>query len=169
MDAYGLHLMLNYVPLAVTAIGVAMLAIGLWKASETTKKIGLLVLITAAVVILPVYVTGEITGAAYPVAAAKELVGRHRSSALPAFLLTAVSGIAAVFAVIFATRRPDWRKWLLIVALLAGVLALLFLARTVLAGRQIKFGGVQTRLDRVERSTEVTNQKSERGNKLWLA
>jgi hypothetical protein len=167
MDAYSLHLQLNYIPVVGTFAGALMLALGLWRQSEGLKKAGLWLCIAIALLILPVYVSGEITGASYPIVAVKDLIGQHRFAALPGFMLIETAGILAIAALFLNARRPEPARRLVWLVLAMTLLGSVFLVRAVLVGRQIKFGapnaGIET--NKIFSATKTT----EMGEKLWLA
>jgi uncharacterized membrane protein len=59
MDATHIHLALTHFPIMASVIGVGILVYGLLAKNDTAKKIALIVFILAAVVTIPVYLTGE--------------------------------------------------------------------------------------------------------------
>jgi hypothetical protein len=169
MDAYSLHLQFNYFPVIGTFAGILMLALGLWRESDKLRKTGLWILIAVAVLILPVYVSGEITGAGYPIVAVKDLIGQHRLAALPGFILIETAGLAAIAALFLNNRRPAPARRLVWLVLAMTILGSAFLVRAALVGRQIKFGapqvGIESNRDFFETATTKT---TELGEKLWL-
>src|SRR3974377_415117 len=59
MIAVHVHLLLSHAPTLVILIGCGLLIIGAWLKSEDLKKAGLGVFVLGALVVLPLYLTGD--------------------------------------------------------------------------------------------------------------
>ncbi len=167
MDAYNLHLLLNYYPLIGAFAGGLFLILGLWRKSDKLKRIGLWIIVAVAVLVFPVYVSGEITGKAYPIAGRMDVLKSHRLSALGSFGSVVVAGLAAAAALFLIGRKPDKARWFVLIALVVAVVGGVFLARTALIGRQIKWTTGHVR-DSKNSFRTVNKNQSEMGEKLWL-
>jgi uncharacterized membrane protein len=149
MDAQKIHWLLNHYPIIVLAIGVAVLFIGVWRNSDGTKRASMMVIALSALVTLPVFVTGEIGGAA----AARnysgphaEALALHKNSARTAFLLMEAAGIVALVGLIFPRRRPTISRWMTTAVLLTSLAACGLIGYTTYIGRQVKWAGVESSL-----------------------
>ena len=118
-----LHLLLNHLPIIVTALALALLAIAIWRQDDTIARTGLAFLVGAAVSALPTYLTGE--GSEDLVEklpdVTEALVESHSDIALVAALVVGALGIAALWA-IWRYRKPARIPRRFVLALLAGSL-----------------------------------------------
>jgi hypothetical protein len=113
MNWAHVHLLLGHLPVIGTIFGVLLLLLALLRKSEELKRVSLGVFVFTALIVLPVYFTGEpaeevvehLPGVAEP------LIERHENAALFALLIAGVTGIAAlIWLIIFrrAERLPGW-------------------------------------------------------------
>src|SRR6266542_3751374 len=59
MNATHIHLFLNHIPLISAAVAILLIAIGVVKKSAELKKASLWIFVVAALITIPVYLTGE--------------------------------------------------------------------------------------------------------------
>jgi uncharacterized membrane protein len=142
MDALQVHTLLNHYPMIGSIIGMILLIIGLWRKNEKAKRVSLWIFCLVALLILPIYATGEIAGAnnGMTIGTAADLIKQHRATALIAFALIEATGIAAFFGLILLSRSPSRARWTVILVLVLSIASTLIVTRTTLMGRQIKFG-----------------------------
>ena len=102
-----LHLLLNHLPIIVTALALALLAVAVWRGNDTLTRTGLVFLVVAALSALPVYLSGEgAEDAADKLPGVTEaLIERHSDIALVAAIVVGALGIAAQFG-LWRYRRP---------------------------------------------------------------
>jgi len=134
MNPAAIHLALNHFPPILSFAALIVLVIGVTWKSEVTVRAGLVVLILAALVAIPVYLTGE---------PAEELVEdmegvngvsihRHEEAGEWAFILLIAQGVVALFSLWKPTLR-----WALVVTLLVTVLSTIAVFRTAYLGGKI--------------------------------
>lgn len=143
MDSLKLHLFLNYYPAIATAAGTAFLLIGFWLKSGKAKQAGLWIILAAAIVAMPVFVSGEISGSASfaSTGAVSDGLRQHKEAARPAFLLLAAAGIAALIGLILLRRKSDHARIGVLITLILGLAASGLIIRTTYIGRQVKWAG----------------------------
>ncbi|HBR58271.1 MAG TPA: hypothetical protein DEA22_12510 [Blastocatellia bacterium] len=143
MDALKLHLFLNYYPAILTAAGTAFLTIGIWLKSGRATRTGLWIMIAAAIVAMPVFVSGEISGGASFALTGllSDALRSHQEAARPAFLVMAAAGLASLIGLILLKIKTDYARIGVILALILGLTASVLIIRTTYIGRQVKWAG----------------------------
>jgi uncharacterized membrane protein len=134
------HLLLNHVPIIVTALALLLLAVALWRDDDTLVRTGLVFLVGGALSALPTYLTGESAEHAVEKmpGVTEELIDKHQDIALIAAIVLGVLGVAALWA-IWRYRKPARIPRQLAVALLAAtVVSAGLMAYTGLLGGQIR-------------------------------
>lgn len=140
MNWAHIHLLLNHLPVVGTIFGVLLLLLALVRKSEELKRVGLGVLVLAALIALPVYFTGEpaekvvehLPGVAEP------MIERHENAALFALLMAGGAGVVALAGLILFRRAEKLPRWIVAATLV------LSLATSGLMGWTANLGG-QTR------------------------
>ena len=151
MDAQQLHLMLNYYPAIGTFIGVVFLLIGFWRRSDRIKQTSLKIFFVVALLALPTFVSGEISGAA----AARihtgphaEALNQHKETARTAFLLLEATGLAALIGLFLFRRGSNLARWCVLAVLVLSLAACGLIAYTTHLGRQVKWAGVAINIEK---------------------
>jgi len=98
MNAAHAHLMLNHVPVLGLAFGLGLLAFGVWRKNDVLKKTALTLFVIAAMVAVPVYLTGEpAEDLAKPLPGVSEaILEQHEETAVYAFAGMVAVGILAL-------------------------------------------------------------------------
>ncbi len=102
MNAAQVHLALNHLPILVPAIGIVILAVGLWARSPDLRKAGLALLLLGAVAAIPTFLSGEPTEALaknYP-GVSRIAIHEHEAAARTAFIVLEVAGAGALLALV---------------------------------------------------------------------
>ena len=141
MDIVHLHLMLNHVPVIGIVFGLVVLAWGVMRRSDEVKIVGLVALILAALVALPVYFTGEPAEEIVEKlpGVSEGLIGLHEDSATLSLIFAMIAGGLAFVSLI--TRRAGSAavaKFMVIATLLVSAGTSLLMARTANLGGQIR-------------------------------
>lgn len=94
-----LHLLLNHLPIIVTALATLLLAVGVWRRQDVLVRVGCALLIGAAISALPVYLTGEpAEHAVEQLPGVREtLIEEHQDAALIAAVLLGFAGLTALW------------------------------------------------------------------------
>lgn len=139
MDATRIHTLLNYLPLALTLLGILTLLIGTWRSNNKLRLTGLGLFCLTSLITLAVYATGEIAGKGSDLMVGQvwENIRVHRASALPAFVAVEVAGVFALFGLLAMARKRQLARWHVAVVLILAVAAIGLSARTTHLGRQI--------------------------------
>lgn len=95
-----LHLLLNHLPIIVTAVATLLLAVGVWRRQDALVRVACALLIGAAISALPVYLTGEPAEHAVEriVGVSEALIEEHQDAALVAAVVLGLVGLTAVWA-----------------------------------------------------------------------
>lgn len=136
MNEAHLHLLLNHVPILGSLFGLVVLAVGLFRHDTSVVRTGLVTLLAAAVLCLPVQLTGE--GAEEALrglpGVAPELVQAHEEAAELSFWLLELTGAVAMLALL----APQHARLLTRLALAGAVLSFALLAWAGSLGGQIR-------------------------------
>jgi len=140
MNGAHLHLLLNHVPVILAPAGLVILALGLVRRSTEVLKVGLAVIVAAALFTVPTYFSGE---------KAADVVGdlsgvnmddieHHAVMAVQAFVAIGVTGLVALAALLLGLRGKAAPFWLVITTLVLAVIASGWLALTANLGGLIR-------------------------------
>ena len=131
--AAHIHLMLCHTPVLTIMFGVALLIIGLLRGDQGDQKISLILLVGAAALTIPVYLTGEPA-----VGAAKgspefvdSILERHKTVSALAMAGCVVLGIVAL-AGLLLFRSRNLTRWFGFVLLVTGMIECVVLIWTAL-------------------------------------
>ena len=140
MNGAHLHLILNHGPVVLAPVGFVLLALGLLRRNAEFVKVGLGVVVVAALFTVPTYVSGD--GAAEIVSdlpgVTSEAIERHDEMAELAFVAIGLAGVAALVALVLGTRGKAAPKWLTIVTLILALAASAVLGVTANLGGEIR-------------------------------
>ncbi len=138
MNYAHIHLILNHVPVLGTVFGLLILTYGLNRKSEEVLKVGLIVFVGAALVTIPVYLTGEPAEeiVEHLAGVSENIIEQHEDWALYALVLMEITGVLALLN-LFAFRR-SFSKMLLTAALLSSIIAFGLIFWTANLGGKIR-------------------------------
>ncbi len=107
MNATHIHLLLNHIPLISAAVAILLLVVGVVRKSSDLKKASLWIFVIAALVTIPVYLTGEPAEeiAEHLPGVADPIIEQHERAALFSLISIEILGVVSL-AAIFASRRP---------------------------------------------------------------
>lgn len=140
MNSAHAHLILNHIPVIGLWLSVIVLAIGLFKKSEEIKKVGLLLFVMMALIMIPTYLTGEpaeeiverLPGVSH------DLIEKHEEAALPAAIVVALVGVLALFGIIRARGGGMVPGWVVMASLILSLIGGGMMAWTAHLGGQIQ-------------------------------
>lgn len=135
-----LHLLLNHLPIIVTALGLLLIAIAVWRRDDYLARVALAFFVGGALSALPTYLTGD--GAENAVknlpGVTKTLIEQHSDIALIAAIVVGVLGAFALWA-LWRYRRPAILPAMIVRATVVGaVVGAGLMAYTGLLGGQIR-------------------------------
>lgn len=140
MNAAHVHLILNHFPPIVAVVASVVLATGtIWRRSDV-RRTGALLIVLAAAIAVPVYLSGE---------PAEEIVEDlagvnataiepHEDSAKWALALLIVAGVASLASLFFFRAEPELPNWAIATLLILALFATAASVRTALLGGRIR-------------------------------
>jgi uncharacterized membrane protein len=142
LNGAQMHLLLNHLPVIVPVIGLGVSVLGWRSGSEDTRRIGLGLLVIAAVLTVPTYLTGdpaEDVVKNYP-GISRLLIRDHDDAALWVLILNLLSGAIAALILVAQERRSAWatRKLSWWALLMVSLMAIGAAARTAHLGGLIR-------------------------------
>lgn len=150
MNAAYIHLTLNHFPLVLNLAAIMILIAGLYARNRGVLRTALALMVAAALLAIPVYLTGE---GAEEIVEHLEGVNRvsihpHEEAAEWAFIMICIEGAAALGALALSFRR-EIPRILIIVILIFYTLATAATIRTAFLGGKIhhpesEMGGART-------------------------
>ena len=141
MDIAHLHLILNHIPVTASIFGFIILAVGIILRSVPIRNVGLGFLVLAALVAIPVYLTGESAEEIVEEIqrADESFIDKHLVAAQLSLALAFVSGLLALGALLpMRAAFARLRGYLVLSALLASVFTCSSMAWTANLGGQIR-------------------------------
>jgi uncharacterized membrane protein len=161
MNAAYLHILLNHFPLMGMLFGLVFLIVALFSKNEPTQRSGLCLIIFAAVMTIPTYLTGE---------GAEDIVGHlptfsekvlslHEEAAEKAIWLIGITGLFAIPGLLFSLMRRKVPTWLRAIIFLLTLGSLVATARINFLGGKISHtelrdGGPMNAGDADEKETD---------------
>lgn len=140
MDWTHLHLILNHLPVIGSALGFLVLSWGMLRGYDEVKKVGLAILIFAALVAVPVYLTGEPaeeTVENLP-GVSEQIIGQHEDSALYSLIAVIATGVVALAGLILFQIKVEFARILLFTSLVFSLITGGLMAYTANLGGQIR-------------------------------
>jgi hypothetical protein len=136
MSLAHIHLILNHAPIFGTIFGFLILMYARLRNSREIMVVGLGMLVLAALLTVPVYLTGDYAASdirqlpEFSKAAAEE----HEDSAVWAFALVGALGLFALYGLTFAMKDKKPPKWLPIIVMVLSILSIAAFIRTAQLG-----------------------------------
>ena len=145
MDAVHVHLMLNHVPVLGVLFGTALLVYALFRPSTEMKRLSFGLFVIAAVVAIPVYLTGEpaehrvegLPGVSHTI------VEEHEDAAKVAFIGMIALGSIALAGLVWSWRKSLFPQWLAAAVLLAAVVVSLLSVWTANLGGKVRHSEIR--------------------------
>lgn len=141
MNLAHVHLLLNHMPVVGSIIGLLLLLWAFLRGSDELKRASLALFVAAAVVSVPVFLTGEpaeeLTENLPGVSEA--VIERHEDSAVLSLIAAEVLGAISLFGLILAWRsREKAARWTMALSLAASLVTVGLMAWTANLGGQIR-------------------------------
>lgn len=145
MNAPHLHLIVNHVPVIATPIGLVVLLLGLFRRNREFVTVGLGIVVVAALMTVPAYLTGE--PAADVVGNIPEVPGeaieRHEEVAEQAFIVVGLAGLVALAGLVLQWRGKLAPKALLWATVVLALAASAWLGLTANLGGEVRHSEIR--------------------------
>jgi uncharacterized membrane protein len=138
MNWTHVHLLLNHIPVLGTLFGLLLLAWGMVRRNESIQRAALATFFVAALVAVPVFLTGEPSEDAveHLAGTAEGAIETHEDAAVLALIGVELLGVIAVLSVI--RRRAGLARFVTRAALVVAVVTAGLMARTANLGGKIR-------------------------------
>jgi uncharacterized membrane protein len=135
-----LHLLLNHFPIIVTILGLLLLAVAMWRNSDSLTRVALAFFVGGALSALPTYLTGESAEktARHLPDVTRELIETHSDSAVISAIFVGLLGVFALWALWRFRTDVTLPRWVVRVALVASIIGSGLMSWTGLLGGQIR-------------------------------
>lgn len=140
MDPVHVHLFLNHFPVICSILSVPFFLYAYWRKSDELKQLALLVLVFAAAVTIPVYLSGEPAEEVVEKLAgvSHDLIEQHEDAAYFAMISMMITGVISLIGLIsMFLKKAAAAKFLVLVALLSAIGSAGLMLRTSNLGGQI--------------------------------
>jgi hypothetical protein len=145
MTAAHAHLLLSHGPIMGSIFGFGVMGFGLWRGSDELKRTALLFFVIAAVLVAPLYLTGEpATDAVKGLPGVSDhVLDRHQAAAGAALAATVILGGGGVAGlIIFRGARPI-ATWFAVLMLGGALLVSGLIAWTANLGGQVRHSEIR--------------------------
>jgi hypothetical protein len=159
MNSAYIHLVLNHIPVIGIGIGILILAYGFLTKSDEVKKLSLMLFIIVAIVVIPVYLTGEPAEeiVEHLVGVSEAAIDPHEDAAIYALIFMEITGVLALLN-LFLFSRSFAKKFVLVTSLSAVVAGASIIWTANLGGKirhtEINAGSDQTTTPEKKAKTE---------------
>jgi uncharacterized membrane protein len=145
MDAVHIHLLLNHVPVLGSIFGVLFLGYALLRGSEELKQVALAILVFAALVAIPVYLTGEPAEEAVEKLAgvSHDIIEQHEDGAKFSLILSLITGTFALLTLALNIFKQGLARWAIALPLVLSVATAVSMAVTANSGGQIRHSEIR--------------------------
>lgn len=140
MDAVHIHLMLNHIPVLLTPLAFVMLMLGLLRKNQTLRTTALNLFVIAAIVAVPVYLTGEPSEEMVETLPGiqESIVEQHEDAGKLGLIGTSVVGLLAVLFLVLHKAKTDFPVKSSLLLLLISAVSSGLLIQTAYIGGQIR-------------------------------
>lgn len=146
IDPVHLHLLLNHVPVLGSFFALILLAIGLLLRRGYLQKLGLAIIVVAAIVALPVFFTGDPAEEAveHLSGVVESTIDAHQNAANIAFGSVLAAGAIALGALYLSRRGRQLPRPAAVIAFLACLITAILMARTANLGGKIRHSEISS-------------------------
>lgn len=135
-----LHLMLNHLPIVVTALGLLLLVVAMLRRQDTLARVAFAFFVGGGLAALPTYLTGEpaeelVEGLP---GVTEAIIERHEDAALSAAIIVGVLGAFALLLLWRYRRATALPTWAVRIALVGALVGSAAMARTGLLGGEVR-------------------------------
>lgn len=129
MNNVQIHLMLNHLPSIGQIIGLLIFLVGLFRAVDSLKTTGVVVMLFAAVSILPVSRSGEMAEeqVEHIQGISENQIEAHEDAAGQAWVMTVITGVIAITWLVVNNKRPAAVRYISIALVLSALIAVGFI------------------------------------------
>jgi len=161
MDAVHIHLLLNHVPIIGTIFATVLFAYAFLRRSDELKRLSMLLIVLAAVVAIPVFLTGEPSEEAVEQLAGvdKGLIEQHESTGKLSLYLVLAAGILSMLGTMLMRTRKEIARWFVFAALAMSAVSAVSMAVTGNLGGQIRHSEIRNSASTTTPSEQDTRRQ----------
>jgi uncharacterized membrane protein len=165
MSPVHVHLLLNHVPVVGIGFAFLVLLIGVLRNSDELKKVAFGLFVLAALITVPVYLSGEPSEDAveHLPGVAKSVIESHEESALIAFIATGLLGLVSLVGIALLGRARAIPKWFGAIALVLALVTGGLMARTGNLGGQVRHTEIRNDAAAASQGTDSEDHKGAGG------
>lgn len=111
MNFAHIHLILNHIPMLTMPVVLVFFVFAIWTKNKSVEKFSLVLLILTALMVVPVYLTGEPAEKVVKnfIELSEPLVKAHEDSAELSLLFTLMAGVMAFVSILIEKKLKDLR------------------------------------------------------------
>jgi hypothetical protein len=146
MTAAHAHLLLSHGPIMGSLFGLGVLCVALWRGSEELKRTALVFYAIAAVLIAPLYLTGEpATDAVKGLPGVSDrIMDRHQAVAGAALTATVILGVGGLAGLVGFRKSTRMAAWFVVTMLVGGLVVSGLIAWTANLGGQVRHSEIRS-------------------------
>lgn len=163
MNAAQIHLALNHAPLFLSLIGGGILIWGMIRKNEAFKNLSLYLLVAAAILTAPAFLTGEGTEelVEHLPGVNETAIEKHEAMAKIALIVIIITGAVAMFGLFFR-KNTRIARFVFIGALLLSLASFGAMAQTAHLGGLIRHSEIQNGANPVNGTDENESEENDR-------
>lgn len=165
MSAQHLHLLLTHVPVMAVLFSLPLIAFGIWRRNNTLIRTALVGFVLAALVTIPVFLTGE--GAEEAVehlpGVTEFYIEQHEESAERTLWLVEALGLGSLVLLVFSIRGKELQLSVTGGLLLLGILTAVSIGQTANLGGQVRHTEIRDTSGRALPAQENDGNKQDKG------
>jgi uncharacterized membrane protein len=161
MNGAHFHLLINHLPIVGTYFALLVLVAGYIFKNTTVKNTGLALIVVAALVAIPAYLTGDPAEDVLKAAgqANKSLIHEHEENAEGAIWVCEIGGLLALIALYASNRKMKSAGRLTLLVTLAAVASAAFWVKVGVSGGEIRHTEIRSGNAPVQQNADSEEEK----------
>lgn len=145
MDLTHVHLFLNHIPIVGSVMVLVFLGYALFTKKSDQIKMSFWFLFIIAVILIPVYLTGEPAELAIekPLGLPEEIIDRHEEAALISLVIVELIGAVSLIGLYINRKMKTIPLWFSIMMFILSLIMVISFARTATFGGEIRHSEIR--------------------------